>query len=126
MPNGENAIATFRYGDSNQQSIPSWRARRFFNWEFSEIVEEEVNQTEESTILEGCGELEITKGIETPHKEEFPQERSYTEEAETVENEEVMIDKDTHSLLCHCLSFMFALSQYDLKQSSTQWSTRIL
>ena len=60
------------------------------NEEFSEIVEEEVDQTEEGTTLEGCGELEIAKEKETPQEEEFPQERSHTEEAETVENEEVM------------------------------------
>jgi len=60
------------------------------NEEFSEIVEEEVDQTEEGTTLEGCGELEIAKEIALPHKEEFPQERSDTEEAETVEHEEVM------------------------------------
>ena len=60
------------------------------NEEFGEIVEEGVDETEEDTILEECGELEITKEIETPNKEEFPQERSDTEEAKTVENEEMM------------------------------------
>ncbi|XP_024630948.2 uncharacterized protein [Medicago truncatula] len=60
------------------------------NEKVSEIVEEGVDQTEEGTILERCGELESAKEIEMPHKEEFPQERPYTEEAETIENEEVM------------------------------------
>ncbi|KEH17487.1 disease resistance protein (TIR-NBS-LRR class), putative [Medicago truncatula] len=60
------------------------------NEEFSEIVEEGVDQTEEGTTLEGCGEFEIAQEIDTSHKDEFPQERPYTEEAETVENEEVM------------------------------------
>jgi len=56
-----------------------------------EIVEEGVDETEEDTILEGCGELYIAKEIETPHEEEFPQERSDTEETETVDNQEVMM-----------------------------------
>jgi hypothetical protein len=46
-----------------------------------EIVEDVVVQNEEVTILEEC---------DAPHKEELPQERSNTEEAKTVEIEEVM------------------------------------
>jgi len=42
-------------------------------------------------MLEECGEPYIAKEIETPHEEEFPQERSDTEEAETVDNQEVMM-----------------------------------
>ncbi|KEH25674.1 uncharacterized protein [Medicago truncatula] len=60
------------------------------NDEFCEIVEEGVDQTEEGTTLEGCGEFEIAQEIDTSHKEEFLQERPYTEEARTVENVEVM------------------------------------
>jgi len=56
-----------------------------------EICEEGVDQTEEDTVLEGCGKMEITEEIETPHEVEFPQKRSYTEEAETVDNKEVMM-----------------------------------
>jgi hypothetical protein len=51
-----------------------------------EIVKEGVDGIEEDTTLEECGNLEI----ETPHKEKLPQERSDTEEAETVENDEEM------------------------------------
>lgn len=53
---------------------------------FGEIVKEGVDGIEEDTTLEECGNLEI----ETPHKEKLPQERSDTEEAETVENDEAM------------------------------------
>ena len=56
-----------------------------------EIVEEGVDEIDEDTTLEECGELYITKEIETPHEEEFPQERSDTEEAETIDNQEVML-----------------------------------
>ena len=56
-----------------------------------EIVEEGVDETEEDTTLEECGELYIAKEIETLHEEEFPQEWSDTEEAETVDNQEVMM-----------------------------------
>jgi len=56
-----------------------------------EIVDEGVDETEEDTTLEECGELHIAKEIETPHEEEFPQERSDIEEAETVDNQEVMM-----------------------------------
>src|SRR4030066_2005204 len=70
-----------------QENIPNE------NDKFREIVEEGVDQTEEDLMLEGCSI------IETPHKEEFPQERSYTEEVETVDNEEVVMVGETRERL---------------------------
>jgi len=40
--------------------------------EFREIVEERVDQTEEDTMLQGCGKMEIAEEIETLHEVEFP------------------------------------------------------
>jgi len=56
-----------------------------------EIVEEGVDETEEGTMLEGCGTMKIMEEIEPPHEIELPQERWYTEEAKTVDNREVMM-----------------------------------
>ena len=70
-----------------QENIPTE------NEKFGEIAEEGVDQTEEDLMLEGCCI------IETPHKVEFPQERSYTEEAKTVDNEEVVIVAETQERL---------------------------
>ncbi|XP_039689288.1 uncharacterized protein [Medicago truncatula] len=53
--------------------------------EVRKIVEEGVDDTEEE-----CSTMKMVEELEPLHPEEFPQERPYTEEAETVENEEVM------------------------------------
>ncbi|XP_024641659.1 uncharacterized protein [Medicago truncatula] len=58
--------------------------------EVGKIVEEGVDDTEEDIILEECSTMKMVEELEPLHPEEFPQERPYTEEAETVENEEVM------------------------------------
>ncbi len=56
-----------------------------------EFVEEGVSEIEEDIMLAGCSTLKIMKEIEPPHEIELPQERSYTEEANTVDNGEVMM-----------------------------------
>jgi len=56
-----------------------------------EIVEEDVDETEEEIKLEGCGIMNMVEEIEMPHEVEFPQEQSYTVEAKTIDDEEVTI-----------------------------------
>jgi len=56
-----------------------------------EIVEESVDEFEEDIMLEGCGTLKIMEEIELRHEIELPQERSYTEEANIVDNGQVML-----------------------------------
>ena len=77
---------------ANNQSTHGEQEDKSITYEkVGEIVEEGDDETEEDTTLEECGELYIAKEIETPHEEEFPQEWSDTEEAETVDNQEVMM-----------------------------------
>jgi len=101
--------------------------------EFREIVEEEVDQTEEDTKLEGCGKTKISEEIESPHKVEFPQKLSYTEETETVDNKEVMMVAEKkerlllilhHIYCCFIPKFSFIFLFHFLLSPSTHVSAR--
>jgi len=59
-----------------------------------EIVEEGVDETAEDIMLEGCGTMKTMEELEPPHEIELLQERSYTEEANTVDNGQVMMGND--------------------------------
>ncbi|MCI44497.1 hypothetical protein A2U01_0065736, partial [Trifolium medium] len=61
------------------------------NEERGECMEEGIEKNEEEIMSEGCGAMKIVEAIETPHKEELPQEWPCTEVANTVDNEEVMM-----------------------------------
>ncbi|KAK2375624.1 hypothetical protein QL285_076505 [Trifolium repens] len=61
------------------------------NEECGESVEEVVEKGEEERIVERGGVVKIVKEIETPQEVELPQEWPCTNEANTVDNEEVMI-----------------------------------
>jgi hypothetical protein len=45
-------------------------------------------------MFEGCGVVKITEEIEPPHEIKLPQELPNTEEVNTVDNQEVMMDAD--------------------------------
>ena len=64
-----------------------------------DIVEEGDDETEEDIMLDGCGTMKIMEEIEPLHETELPQERSYTEEAKTVDNGEVMMVSEKHEQL---------------------------
>ncbi|KEH21754.1 hypothetical protein MTR_7g016020 [Medicago truncatula] len=54
-------------------------------------VEKGVEDTEEDIILEECSTIKMTEELEPLHPIELPQERSYAEEAKTVDNGAVLI-----------------------------------
>ncbi|KAK2386530.1 hypothetical protein QL285_060416 [Trifolium repens] len=64
------------------------------NEECGESVEECVETHEEETMFKGCGVEKIAEEPKTPHKIELPQEFSSTEEDDTVDNEEMMMDAE--------------------------------
>ncbi|KAK2447230.1 hypothetical protein QL285_006609 [Trifolium repens] len=61
------------------------------NEECGESVEEVVEKDEEERMFDGYGVVKIMKEIYTPQEIELPQEWPCTNEANTVDNEEVMI-----------------------------------
>jgi hypothetical protein len=79
----------------NQANIQSTHGKQENNSNMcekaGEIVGEGVVETEEDIMLEGCGPMKIMKETEPLHEIELPQERSYNEEAKTVDNGEVMM-----------------------------------
>ncbi|MCI16192.1 resistance protein, partial [Trifolium medium] len=54
---------------------------------------EGVEKNEEERMSNGCGVVKIEE-LETSHKVELPQELPCTEKANTVDNEEVMLDAE--------------------------------
>ncbi|KAK2378326.1 hypothetical protein QL285_078889 [Trifolium repens] len=62
------------------------------NEEYGESVEECVETHEEETMFKGCGVEKIAEEPNTPHEIELPQEFPSTEEDDTVDNEEMMMD----------------------------------
>ncbi|KAK2375522.1 hypothetical protein QL285_076411 [Trifolium repens] len=64
------------------------------NEECGESVEECVETHEEETMFKGCGVEKITEEPKTPHEIELPQEFLSTEEDDTVDNEEMMMDAE--------------------------------
>ncbi|KAK2375921.1 hypothetical protein QL285_076773 [Trifolium repens] len=71
------------------------------NEECGESVEEVVEKGEEERKVERGGVVKIVKEIETPQEVELPQEWPCTNEANTVDNEEVMIDAEVIEGLLH-------------------------
>ncbi|KAK2372649.1 hypothetical protein QL285_073763 [Trifolium repens] len=70
------------------------------NEECGESVEEVVEKGEEERIVERGGVVKIVKEIETPQEVELPQEWPCTNEANTVDNEEVtMVVEENEGLL---------------------------
>ncbi|KAK2399587.1 hypothetical protein QL285_049388 [Trifolium repens] len=64
------------------------------NEECGESVKEVVEKNGEETMFKECGVEKIVEEPKTPHKIELPQELPNTEEASTVDNEEVMMDAE--------------------------------
>ncbi|KAK2424774.1 hypothetical protein QL285_035097 [Trifolium repens] len=70
------------------------------NEECGECVED-VEKGEEEKIVERGGVVKIVKEIETPQEVELPQEWPCTNEANTVDNEEMMMDAEVIEGLLH-------------------------
>ncbi|KAK2360708.1 hypothetical protein QL285_085946 [Trifolium repens] len=80
---------------SNTQTTPEEKDNSLTkNEQSGENVEEGVEQNEEERMFEGCGVVKITEEIEPPHEIKLPQELPNTEEVNTVDNQEVMMDAD--------------------------------
>ncbi|CAJ2642640.1 unnamed protein product [Trifolium pratense] len=86
LANNNNQGGTFQ---TNTQTTPDEKDN-ILNEESEESVEG-VENNEEERMFEGCGVKKIVKEIDTPHKVELPQELPCTEEANTVDKEQVMM-----------------------------------
>ncbi|KAK2408613.1 hypothetical protein QL285_044108 [Trifolium repens] len=75
---------------TNTHTIHDEKENNLTNEECGECVED-VEKGEEERIVERGGVVKIVKEIETPQEVELPQEWPCTNEANTVDNEEVMI-----------------------------------
>ncbi|KAK2370623.1 hypothetical protein QL285_083660 [Trifolium repens] len=64
-------------------------------------VEECVETHEEETMFKGCGVKKIAEEPKTPREIEIPQEFPSTEEDDTIDNEEVMMDAEVIEGLLH-------------------------
>ncbi|WJX94359.1 hypothetical protein P8452_75782 [Trifolium repens] len=64
-------------------------------------VEECVETHEEETMFKGCGVEKIAEEPKTPREIEIPQEFPSTEEVNTVDNQEVMMDAEVIEGLLH-------------------------
>ena len=64
-------------------------------------VEECVETHEEETMFKGCGVEKIAEEPKTPREIELPQELPNTEEVNTVDNQEVMMDAEVIEGLLH-------------------------
>ncbi|KAK2377432.1 hypothetical protein QL285_078106 [Trifolium repens] len=71
------------------------------NEECGQSVEECVETHEEETMFKGCGIEKIAEEPKTPREIEIPQEFPSTEEDDTVDNEEVMMDAEVIEGLLH-------------------------
>ncbi|KAK2400581.1 hypothetical protein QL285_050270 [Trifolium repens] len=71
------------------------------NEECGQSVEECVETHEEETMFKGCGVEKIAEEPKTPREIEIPQEFPSTEEDDTVDNEEVMMDAEVIEGLLH-------------------------
>ncbi|KAK2407586.1 hypothetical protein QL285_043190 [Trifolium repens] len=69
--------------------------------EFGESVEEDIEKNEEERIVERGGVVKKVKEMDTPHEVELPQEIPCTEEVNTVDNQEVMMDAEVIEGLLH-------------------------
>ncbi|KAK2395350.1 hypothetical protein QL285_057091 [Trifolium repens] len=75
---------------TNTHTIHDEKENNLTNEECGECVED-VEKGEEERIVERGGVVKIVKEIETPQEVELPQEWPCTNQANTVDNEEVMI-----------------------------------
>ena len=71
------------------------------NEECGQSVEECVETHEEETMFKGCGVEKIAEEPKTPREIEIPQEFPSTEEDDTVDNEEMMMDAEVIEGLLH-------------------------
>ncbi|KAK2440016.1 hypothetical protein QL285_011477 [Trifolium repens] len=71
------------------------------NEECGQSVEECVETHEEETLFKGCGVKKIAEEPKTPREIELPQELPNTEEVNTVDNQEVMMDAEVIEGLLH-------------------------
>ncbi|KAK2414057.1 hypothetical protein QL285_036695 [Trifolium repens] len=69
--------------------------------ECGQSVEECVETHEEETMFKGCGVEKIAEEPKTPREIEIPQEFPSTEEVNTVDNQEVMMDAEVIEGLLH-------------------------
>jgi hypothetical protein len=69
--------------------------------ECGQSVEECVETHEEETMFKGCGVEKIAEEPKTPREIEIPQEFPSTEEDDTVDNEEMMMDAEVIEGLLH-------------------------
>ncbi|KAK2417680.1 hypothetical protein QL285_039953 [Trifolium repens] len=83
---------------TNTHNIHDEKENNLTNEECGKCVEEDVEKNEEERMFEGCG---VVEKVETPHEIELPQEFPNTEEANTVDNEEVMMAaEENEGLFC--------------------------
>ena len=71
------------------------------NEECGQSVEECVETHEEETMFKGCGVEKIAEEPKTPREIEIPQEFPSTEEDDTVDNKEMMMDAEVIEGLLH-------------------------
>ncbi|KAK2379894.1 hypothetical protein QL285_067644 [Trifolium repens] len=80
---------------SNTQTTPEEKDNILTkNEQSGENVEECVETHEEETMFKGCGVEKIAEEPKTPREIEIPQEFPSTEEDDTVDNKEVMMDAE--------------------------------
>ncbi|KAK2437695.1 hypothetical protein QL285_022557 [Trifolium repens] len=92
LANNNNQGGTFQ---TNTQTIHDEKEKNLTkNEECGECVEEYVVKNKEERIVERGGVAKKVKEMEAPHEIELPQELPNTEEANTVDNEEVMMDAE--------------------------------
>ncbi|KAK2420599.1 hypothetical protein QL285_031306 [Trifolium repens] len=85
---------------TNTHTIHDEKENNLTNEECGECVED-VEKGEEERIVERGGVVKIVKEIETPQEVELPQEWPCTNQANTVDNEEVMMDAEVIEGLLH-------------------------
>ncbi|WJX10293.1 hypothetical protein P8452_01035 [Trifolium repens] len=85
---------------TNTHTIHDEKENNLTNEECGECVED-VEKGEEERKVERGGVVKIVKEIETPQEVELPQEWPCTNEANTVDNEEVMMDAEVIEGLLH-------------------------
>ncbi|XP_045812434.1 putative uncharacterized protein DDB_G0290989 [Trifolium pratense] len=88
LANNNNHGETFQ---TNTQTTPDEKDNNPMKNEESGESVKGVENNEEERMFEGCGVKKIVKEIDTPHEVELPQELPCTEEANTVDKEQVMM-----------------------------------
>ncbi|XP_045819323.1 probable E3 ubiquitin-protein ligase bre1 [Trifolium pratense] len=88
LANNNNQERTFQI---NTQTTPDEKDNNPMKNEESGESVKGVENNEKERMFEGCGVKKIVKEIDTLHEVELPQELPYTEEANTVDKEQVMM-----------------------------------